>query len=138
MSDVDKVGGVPVVLRLLHDARLLHDDAKTVTGESVLDRLRDVTYPSDQDVIHALNNPVRKTGGFAILRGNLAPDGAVLKATGATRSLHHGPAKVFDREEDAFHAIMDQRIVPGTWSSSDTRARRADPGCVRCSVSPRQ
>jgi dihydroxy-acid dehydratase len=113
MADIASVGGVPVVLKLLKEGKLLHEDAKTVTGESIGDRLDDVTYRTDQDVIHQLSSPVRKTGGFAILRGNLAPDGAVLKATGASKSVHRGPAKVFNREEDAFRAIMDKKIVPG-------------------------
>ena len=113
MSDVDVIGGVPVVMKLLEDAGLIHADARTVTGETFGERLEGVTYPAGQDVVHTLANPVRKKGGFAIIRGNLAPEGAVLKVTGASRSTHRGPAKVFDREEDAYHAIMQNEIVPG-------------------------
>jgi dihydroxy-acid dehydratase len=113
MADVAQVGGVPVVLKLLKDAGLLHLESATVTGETVGDRLESVTYPTGQDVIHNLNNPVRKTGGFAVLRGNLAPDGAILKTTGASRSSQRGPARVFEREEDAYHAIMSKKISPG-------------------------
>jgi dihydroxy-acid dehydratase len=113
MADVARVGGVPVVLKLLKDAGILHGDVRTVTGEAIGDRLDTVTYPVGQDVVHNLDNPVRKTGGFAIMRGNLAPDGAVLKTTGASRSEHRGPARVFDREEDAYHAIVAKKIVPG-------------------------
>ncbi|MDG6925807.1 MAG: dihydroxy-acid dehydratase [Nitrososphaerota archaeon] len=113
MADVARIGGVPVVLKLLQDAGILHREARTVTGETIGDRLEGVSYPAGQDVVHNLSNPVRTTGGFAILRGNLAPDGAVLKTTGASRSEHRGPARVFDREEDAYHAIVAKKIVPG-------------------------
>ncbi|MGA2664092.1 MAG: dihydroxy-acid dehydratase [Nitrososphaerales archaeon] len=113
MSDVDTIGGVPVVMKLLLDAGLIHGDARTVTGETFAERLEGVTYPSGQDVVHTLTSPVRKSGGFAVLRGNLAPEGAVLKVTGASRNEHRGPAKVFDREEDAFHAIVAKKISPG-------------------------
>jgi dihydroxy-acid dehydratase len=113
MSDVDMVGGVPVVMKLLKDARLIDEHARTVTGETLGERLEGVTYPSNQDVIHTLASPVRKSGGFAIMRGNLAPEGAVLKVTGASRNTHRGPAKVFDREEDAFHAITEKKIASG-------------------------
>jgi len=113
MSDVDAIGGVPVVMKLLLDAGLIHGDARTVTGETFAERLEGVAYPAGQDVVHTLASPVRKTGGFAILRGNLAPEGAVLKVTGASRNEHRGPAKVFDREEDAFHAIVAKKISPG-------------------------
>jgi dihydroxy-acid dehydratase len=113
MADVDRVGGLPVVMKILQDAGMLHDDCQTITGESLGDRLRDIRYPLSQDVIHELSNPVRASGGFGILKGNLAEEGAVVKITGIQRSKHRGPAKVFDREEDAFDAIMKEKIRPG-------------------------
>lgn len=113
MSDVDVVGGVPVVMKLLLDAGLLHGEVRLVTGETLRERLETVTFPDNQDVVHRLENPVRTNGGFAILRGNLAPEGAVLKVSGASRFSHRGPARVFDREEDAFHAIMEKKITEG-------------------------
>jgi dihydroxy-acid dehydratase len=113
MSDVDVVGGVPVVMKLLSEAGLFDADVRTVTGETFRERLEGVTYPAGQDVIHTLADPVRSNGGFAVLRGNLAPEGSVLKVTGASRNTHRGPAKVFNREEDAFNAIMEKKIVPG-------------------------
>jgi len=113
MSDVDTIGGVPVVMKLLLDAGKFHGGAKTVTGEPFRDRLEAVTYPTQQDVVHTLASPVRAKGGFAIMRGNIAPEGAVLKVTGASRTSHRGPARVFDREEDAFQAIMMKKIAPG-------------------------
>jgi dihydroxy-acid dehydratase len=113
MADLHKVGGVPVVMKLLQDAGMLHDDCQTITGETLGERLKGVNYPKSQDVVHSMVDPVRGSGGFAILRGNLAEEGAVLKMTGAGRSKHRGPAKVFDREEDAFEAVMKGRIKPG-------------------------
>ena len=113
MSDVDRVGGVKLVIKQLLDAGMLHGEARTVTGETIADRVKGVKLPAGQDVIHPISNPVRKSGGFAILRGNLAEEGGVLKTAGSTRNSHRGPAKVFDREEDARKAIMDKKIKPG-------------------------
>lgn len=113
MADIDSIGGVPVVMKLLHDAGFLHGNVRTVTGETISERLEGITFPNGQDVVHQVSNPVKKTGGFAILRGNLAPDGGVLKIAGASKNLHRGPVKVFDREEDAFHAITRREIAQG-------------------------
>jgi dihydroxy-acid dehydratase len=113
MGDVDRVGGLPVVMKLLLDGGLLHGECRTVTGETIGERLVDTVYPAGQDVVRTLSDPVRSSGGFAILRGNLAPEGAVLKVTGATRRYFQGPARVFEREEDAFRAIMDNNIHSG-------------------------
>jgi dihydroxy-acid dehydratase len=113
MADVDRIGGIPVVLKLLDEAGLLHSQSATVTGERISDRLTDITFPKDQDVIHDLRNPVRASGGFAVMHGNLAPEGAVLKLTGATRAYHKGPAKVFDLEEDAFQQVTSGGIHEG-------------------------
>ena len=113
MSDVDRVGGVPIVMKQLLDAGLLHGDARMVTGEKLSDRLAKVTFPAGQDVLHPITNPVRKSGGFAILRGNLATEGGVLKTAGSTRNSHRGPAKVFNREEDARQAIMEKKVNAG-------------------------
>jgi dihydroxy-acid dehydratase len=113
MADVDRVGGVPVVMNLLKEAGLLHTDVPTVTGEPMGDRLTHGAFPKDQDVVYPLNKPLHAQGGFVILRGNLAPEGSVLKITGATRRYHRGPAKVFEREEDAFEALSERRIVAG-------------------------
>ncbi|HUH99511.1 MAG TPA: dihydroxy-acid dehydratase, partial [Nitrososphaerales archaeon] len=113
MSDVDRVGGVKLVMKQLLDAGLLHGDARTVTGEPLSERLKGVKLPTGQDVIHPISNPVRKSGGFAILKGNLATEGGVLKTAGSTRNSHRGPARVFDREEDARQAIVDKKIQPG-------------------------
>jgi dihydroxy-acid dehydratase len=113
MSDVDRVGGVKLVMKQLLDSGLLHGDARTVTGETISERMSGVKLPTGQDVIHPISNPVRKSGGFAILKGNLATEGGVLKTAGSTRNFHRGPAKVFDREEDARQAIIEKKIKPG-------------------------
>ena len=106
MADVDRVGGVRVVLKQLLDAGLLYGESRTVTGETIGERVRNTTFPPNQDVVHTISNPVRASGGFAIMKGNLAPDGAVLKVSGATRHQHSGPARVFNSEEEAFQEVM--------------------------------
>ena len=112
MADLDRVGGVPMVMRALLDAGLLHGDALTVTGRSVRENLQHV--PSDgKPVVVPVSNPLEPEGGLAVLRGSLAPDGAIIKTAGVTQTLHRGPARVFDREEDAFAAVVDGRIREG-------------------------
>ena len=128
MADVDDVGGVPVVMGLLKEAGLFHADARTVTGETQGERLRDVVFPNGQDVVRPLSNPLRRTGGFAIMRGNVAPEGSVLKITGASRNLHRGPAKVFDREEDAYQAVIDHKIERGDVVVVRYEGPRGGPG----------
>ncbi|MDR7484135.1 MAG: dihydroxy-acid dehydratase [Armatimonadota bacterium] len=112
MADLDRVGGVPVVMRALLDAGLLHGDALTVTGRTVRENLAEVAADG-QPVVVPVRAPLAPEGGLAILRGSLAPDGAVLKTAGVTQGHHRGPARVFDREEDAFAAIIKGRIQPG-------------------------
>ncbi len=106
MSDVDRVGGVPVVMKALLDAGLLHGDALTVTGRTVAENLAQLT-PSDPDgkVIRALSDPLHRTGGLTILRGSLAPDGAVVKTAGLEQTAFEGTARVFDGERAAMDAV---------------------------------
>lgn len=113
MADVDRIGGVPVVMKALLDAGLLHGECRTVTGETIAERLAGVVFPEDQDVVRPVSRPLHPTGGYVILRGNLAPEGGVLKITGTTKRYHRGPARVFDCEEDAFQAVNGGRIRPG-------------------------
>jgi len=113
MADVDRAGGLPVVLKLLLDAGLLHGEARTVTGEKISVRVADAAFHGEQDVVHHTKSPVRPSGGFAIMKGNLAPEGAVLKTTGGVRTLHRGPARVFGCEEDAFTQVMRGGIKDG-------------------------
>jgi len=108
MSTVDRVGGVPVVMKALLDAGLLHGDALTVTGATLAENLADIDPPGlDGEIIRALDNPIHPTGGLTILRGSLAPDGAVVKSAGFDSARFEGTARVFDGETGAMAAVPD-------------------------------
>ena len=114
MSDVDRVGGVQVVLRHLLDAGLLHGDCLTVTGKTMAENLADLAPPPpDGDVLHTLAEPLHPIGGIAVLRGSLAPSGAVVKVAGIDATRFDGVARVFDGEDGAMEAILGGRIQPG-------------------------
>lgn len=114
MNDIDSIGGVPVVMRMLLDAGLLHGDALTVTGRTVEENLRELNPPApDGDVVHALNDPIHATGGLTILRGSLAPEGAVVKTAGMESLQFQGRARVFDGEAAAMEAVTAGRIESG-------------------------
>ena len=112
MTDLDRVGGVPVVMKALLDAGLLHGDAFTVSGRTVSENLRDAPS-TGHPVVASVSKPFEPEGGLAILRGSLAPEGAVIKSAGTVVKTHRGPACVFDREEDAFAAVIRGQIKPG-------------------------
>jgi dihydroxy-acid dehydratase len=112
-TDLYRAGGVPVVARRLKQAGLLHEAAVTVTGQTI-GQVADVAEETaGQDVVRPVSDPIKPNGGFAILRGNLAPDGCVVKLAGHERLEHRGPARVFEREEEAFEAVMAGSIRPG-------------------------
>jgi dihydroxy-acid dehydratase len=114
MSDVDKVGGIPVVLKALLDAGLLHGDCLTVTGKTMAENLADVNPPDpDGDILKATSNAMASTGGITILGGSLAPEGAVTKVAGVGVDVFEGPARVFDREQSAMQALEDGTIKAG-------------------------
>ncbi len=114
MADVDRVGGVPVVMKALLDAGLIHGDALTVTGKTVAENLEGINPPDpDGKIIRALNNPIHKTGGISILKGSMAPEGAVVKTAGFDLEDFTGPARVFDREAAAMQALSDGKISKG-------------------------
>ncbi len=113
MSDLDRAGGVPVVMKQLLDAGLLHGDCITVTGKTVAENLAQFNVQPDGKVVYPISNPRGKTGGLVILKGNLAPEGAVLKVAGTKHLKHEGPARVFNREREAFQAVKERRIKPG-------------------------
>jgi dihydroxy-acid dehydratase len=114
MLDLHQAGGVPVLLKLLLDAGLLHGDCLTVTGRTLAENLAGVPAPAaNQQVLRQIDQPVSPTGGLRILRGNLAPDGAVVKVAGVNRLVHRGPARVFDGEDACFHAVQQRQIKPG-------------------------
>lgn len=113
MLDLDRIGGLPVVMKILLDAGLLHGDVLTVTGKTLKENLRGVKIPKNQDVVRMLDNPLSATGGLVIVKGNLAPDGAVMKVVGLHSLRHEGPAKVFDSEEACFDAVQKRKIKAG-------------------------
>ena len=114
MTDLDRIGGVPVVLRELLDRGVIHGDAQTITGKSVAENLATVRFPSGQDVVHTADSPLMKEGGIVILRGSLAPDGAVMKTAGGNLRRFEGTARVFDGEEAAFQALTRGQIARGS------------------------
>ncbi|MCW2842908.1 MAG: dihydroxyacid dehydratase, partial [Nocardioides sp.] len=112
--DVDKVGGIPMVMKALLDAGLMHGDCLTVTGRTMAENLADIAPPEvDDDVIRKLDRPIHKTGGLTILKGSLAPDGAVVKSAGFDESVFTGTARVFDGERAAMDALTEGRITAG-------------------------
>ncbi len=114
MNDVDRVGGVPVVMKALLDAGLLHGDVMTVTGKTMAENLAGINPPDpDGKIIRALNNPIHKTGGISILKGSMAPEGAVVKTAGFDLEEFTGPARVFERERAAMDALTDGNIKAG-------------------------
>ena len=114
MTDVDRVGGVPVVMKALLDAGLLNGDCLTVTGKTVAENLAGINPPDpDGKVVRALQEPIHKTGGITILTGTLAPEGAVVKSAGFDSDVFTGTARVFDGERAAMDAVEDGSLKPG-------------------------
>jgi dihydroxy-acid dehydratase len=112
-KDLYDAGGIAVVAKRLLDAGLLHEDAPTVTGRTIGEHAREAVETPGQEVVRPLDDPIKKTGGLAILRGNLAPEGSVVKLSGHERVHHRGPARVFECEEDAMAAVTTGGIVAG-------------------------
>lgn len=118
MKDVDRVGGIPVIMNALLEAGLIHGEAMTVTGKTVRENLEELKLrrgidPLDGDVIHTLDNPIHDKGGIAILRGSLAPEGSVVKSAGFDLEVFEGPARVFERERAAMDALTNGEIQHG-------------------------
>ena len=117
MTDIDRIGGVPVVMKMLLDAGLLHGDVITCTGKTMAENLAEINPPGpDGDVVHPLSRPIHAEGGLNVLRGSLSPNGSVVKVAGLTKDQLHfeGPARVFDGEDGAMAAILANDIKPGT------------------------
>ena len=112
-TDLFAAGGTTLVAKRLLDAGMLHADELTVTGRTIGDEARQATETAGQQVLRSLSNPIKPTGGMVILKGNLAPEGCVVKVAGHERMTHRGPAKVFEREEDAFTAVQRNEIRAG-------------------------
>ena len=114
MNDVDRHGGIPVIMKAMLDEGLLHGDALTVTGKTLAENLEELNPdPIDGTVIHTFDNPIHKTGGLTILHGSLAPEGAVVKTAGFDASVFEGPARVFERERAAMDALEAGAIDAG-------------------------
>jgi dihydroxy-acid dehydratase len=111
--DLDLAGGTPVVAKRMVDAGLVHADAMTVTGETFAEAALRAKETPGQDVVHPVDQPIKETGGLVILKGNIAPNGAVVKLFGYERPEHRGPARVFNSEKAAHEAILNRQINPG-------------------------
>jgi len=128
MVDLDRIGGVPVVLRALLDAGLISGDVMTVTGRTMAENLADVVFPTDQDVIRSVADPIAAEGGIAVLRGSLAPDGAVVKVAGVELDVFEGPARVFEGEQAALDALFAHEIQHGDVVVIRTEGPKGGPG----------
>jgi dihydroxy-acid dehydratase len=127
-KDVHDIGGVPVVLKALLDGGFLHGDCLTVTGRTLAENLEGVRVPDNQDVVRLATQPLSPTGGLVGLSGNLAPEGAIVKVAGLRTLVFSGPARVFDREEDAFAAVMQRRYQAGEVLVIRYEGPRGGPG----------
>lgn len=112
-TDMHRAGGIPLLAKRLLEGGLLHGDCITVTGRTLAEEAETARETPGQQVIHTLANPLKVTGGLHILKGNLAPDGAVVKLFGYERETHRGPARIFNAEQDAFHAVQNEQIKAG-------------------------
>tara|TARA_R110000868_G_scaffold63367_11_gene191403 strand:+ start:3142 stop:4881 length:1740 start_codon:yes stop_codon:yes gene_type:complete len=127
-KDVHDVGGVPVVLRALLDGGFLHGDCLTVTGRTLAENLEHILLPVGQTVVRPTSDPISPSGGLVGLSGNLAPEGAIVKVAGLKRLTFKGPARIFDREEDAFAAVMQRRYKEGEVLVIRYEGPRGGPG----------
>jgi len=112
-KDLFEVGGVAIIMKALLDGGFLHGDCITVTGKTIAENLESVTFPTDQDIVRPVSNPLSPTGGVVGLKGNLAPEGAIVKVAGMENLRFSGPARVFDCEEDCFKAVEDRNYKEG-------------------------
>jgi dihydroxy-acid dehydratase len=126
--DVFKIGGIPVILKAMLDGGLLHGDCITVTGKTMAENLKDVAFPTDQDVIYPVSKPISITGGLTGLHGSLAPEGAIVKIAGMTTLRFEGTALCFDCEEDAFAAVQARAYKPGDVIVIRYEGPRGGPG----------
>jgi len=112
-KDLYEIGGVPILIKALLDGGLLHSDCLTVTGKTIAENHKDINFPTDQKIIYTTSKPLSPTGGFVGLKGNLAPDGAIVKVAGLKRKTFTGKAKCFDDEESALNAVLNKKIKAG-------------------------
>ncbi|MBV9760852.1 MAG: dihydroxy-acid dehydratase [Acidobacteriaceae bacterium] len=127
-ADVDKAGGIPVIAKRLHEGGFVDSSARTITGRTFGEEAAEARETAGQDVIRPLDNPMKKSGGLVILKGTLAPLGSVVKVTGLKRTSQTGPARVFDSEEAAMHAVLHGEIKPGDVVVIRYEGPRGGPG----------
>ncbi|WP_128225451.1 dihydroxy-acid dehydratase [Halobacteriaceae archaeon SHR40] len=132
MNDLHEVGGVPVILKALLDADLLHGDALTVTGNTIAEEIERIDPPTieelDEDYLYTVDDPIHERGAIRILTGNLAPDGAVIKITGEDHLHHEGPVRIFEREEDAMEYVQDGNVESGDVIGIRNEGPQGGPG----------
>jgi dihydroxy-acid dehydratase len=128
MVDLDRAGGVPLVLKALLDEDLIKGDVPTVTGATMAENLSEVGFDHNQEVIRHPSDPIAAEGGLAVLRGNLAPDGAIVKMAGIEKAVFEGPARVFDGEQAALDALFEHRIRHGDVVVIRTEGPKGGPG----------
>jgi dihydroxy-acid dehydratase len=128
MVDLDRIGGMPVILKALMDEGLLQGEVLTVTGSTMAENLKDVSFPGDQDVIAPPSAPLAAQGGIAVLHGNLAPEGAVVKVAGIDFETFEGPARVFEGEQSALESLFHHHINHGDVVVIRTEGPRGGPG----------
>ncbi|MBI3503709.1 MAG: dihydroxy-acid dehydratase [Proteobacteria bacterium] len=126
--DLYSVGGVPVVMKEMLDAGILHGDCMTVTGKTIAENLKDVKFPENQKVVYRVANPITKTGGVVGLKGNLAPEGAIVKVAGMKKQTFRGPARVFEREDEALAAVLKREIKDGDVMVIRNEGPKGGPG----------
>jgi dihydroxy-acid dehydratase len=127
-KDMYEAGGMPILMKTLLDGGFLHGDCMTVTGRTIAENLEDVVFPSAQDVIRPVTNPISTTGGVVGLRGNLAPQGAIVKVAGMKRLQFSGPARCFDTEDDCFAAVQAKKYKAGDVFVIRYEGPRGGPG----------
>jgi dihydroxy-acid dehydratase len=127
-ADVDKAGGIPVIAKRLHDGGYVDSSALTITGKTFAEQVQSTRETPGQDVIRPLENPIKKSGGIVILKGSLSPQGSVIKVTGLDRTSQTGPARVFDSEEAAMHAVLKGQIKRGDVVVIRFEGPRGGPG----------
>jgi dihydroxy-acid dehydratase len=126
--DVDKAGGIPVIAQRLTEGGFVDGSVLTVTGRTLAEEAADAKETPGQEVIRPLSNPIKKSGGLVILRGSIAPEGCVIKVTGMDRKQQRGPARVFNCEEEAMHAVLEGRIRDGDILVIRYEGPRGGPG----------
>jgi dihydroxy-acid dehydratase len=126
--DVDKAGGIPLIAKRLLDGNYAEGSARTITGRTFAEEARDARETKGQEVIRPLDRPIKKSGGLVVLHGNLAPEGCVVKLSGHERLAHHGPARVFESEEDAMTAVTGKKISAGDVVVIRNEGPRGGPG----------